>query len=101
MRATRSRKGDPSAVQHNQPSQRKPNETLDHTTGAELDVRGIALCLGLAALSLPPRRRERGTDTVRSLYDTLLSTMRNGPTLGRAGATPRSAGRPRVFDIRS
>jgi phospholipid transport system substrate-binding protein len=41
-----------------------------------------------------------GTDTVRSLYDTLLTTMRNGPTLGAHGRFAQIA--PvvrRVFDI--
>src|SRR5260370_34269048 len=62
---------------------------------------GIALCLGLAALSLPATAMGTGgTDTVRSLYDTLLATMRNGPTLGPHGryAQIEPVVR-RVFDI--
>jgi len=52
---------------------------------------GVALCLALAALQtavLPPRALaigSGGVDTVRSLYDTLLTTMRNGPALGPRG----------------
>jgi phospholipid transport system substrate-binding protein len=51
---------------------------------------GIALCLGLAALQIgaaPPALATNtgGAETVRSLYDTLLATMRNGPTLGARG----------------
>src|SRR5882724_10779604 len=52
---------------------------------------GVALCLALAVLqtaALPPRALAMGTggsDTVRSLYDTLLATMRNGPALGARG----------------
>src|SRR5260370_42251485 len=52
---------------------------------------GVALCLGLAAMQtavLPPRALAMGSggvDTVRSLYDTLLMTMRNGPALGPRG----------------
>ncbi len=51
----------------------------------------VALCLALAALQtavLPPRSLAMGSggvDTVRSLYDTLLTTMRNGPALGPRG----------------
>jgi phospholipid transport system substrate-binding protein len=66
-----------------------------------LTFAGIALCLALAALS--PRAVAMGTggtDTVRSLYDTLLATMRNGPTLGPRGRYAQIA--PvvrRVFDI--
>jgi phospholipid transport system substrate-binding protein len=47
---------------------------------------GIAFCCALAALS--PRAvavGTGGTDAVRSLYDTLLATMRNGPALGARG----------------
>jgi len=66
-----------------------------------LTFAGIALCLGLAALSLPATAMGAGgTDTVRSLYDTLLSTMRNGPALGPRGryAQIQPVVR-RVFDI--
>ena len=41
-----------------------------------------------------------GTDTVRSLYDTLLTTMRNGPALGARGRYARLEPIVRqVFDI--
>jgi phospholipid transport system substrate-binding protein len=65
---------------------------------------GALLCLALAALS--PRAIAMGTggsggsETVRSLYDTLLTTMRNGPALGARGRYAQIA--PvvrRVFDI--
>ena len=66
-----------------------------------LPLAGIAICLALAALS--PRAIAMGTggsETVRSLYDTLLTTMRNGPALGASGRYAQIA--PvvrRVFDI--
>jgi phospholipid transport system substrate-binding protein len=62
---------------------------------------GIALCLGLAVLSPPATAMGTGgTDTVRSLYDTLLATMRNGAALGPRGryAQLEPVVR-RVFDI--
>jgi phospholipid transport system substrate-binding protein len=47
---------------------------------------GITLCFALAALSPPATAMgAAGTDTVRSLYDSLLTTMRNGATLGPRG----------------
>ncbi len=61
----------------------------------------MALCLALAALSPPATAMGTGgTDTVRSLYDTLLATMQNGPALGPRGRYAQIA--PvirRVFDI--
>jgi phospholipid transport system substrate-binding protein len=66
-----------------------------------LTLAGAAFCLGLAAFSLPTTAMAAGgTDTVRSLYDTLLTTMRNGPALGARGRFAQIA--PvvgRVFDI--
>ncbi len=62
---------------------------------------GIALCLAVAAPAPPATAMGTGgTDTVRSLYDTLLATMRNGPTLGPRGryAQIEPVVR-RVFDI--
>ena len=59
---------------------------LTTTRQRSLAFTGIALCLALAALS--PRAVAMGaggTETVRSLYDTLLQTMRNGATLGSHG----------------
>jgi phospholipid transport system substrate-binding protein len=61
----------------------------------------IAICLALAVPS--PRAiamAAGGSETVRSLYDTLLATMRNGPALGARGRFAQIA--PvvrRVFDI--
>jgi len=67
---------------------------------------GVALCLALAALQtgiLAPRAVAMGTggsDTVRSLYDTLLAAMRNGPALGPRGRyTQIEPIIRRVFDI--
>jgi phospholipid transport system substrate-binding protein len=61
----------------------------------------VALCLALAALSSRATAMATGgTETVRSLYDTLLATMRNGPALGARGRYAQIA--PvvrRVFDI--
>ena len=66
-----------------------------------LSLAGAALCLGLAALSPPAiAMGAGGTETVRSLYDTLLTAMRNGPALGARGRFAQIA--PvvrRVFDI--
>src|SRR6266496_3950529 len=66
-----------------------------------LTLAGIALCLALAALSpAATAMGSGGTDTVKSLYDSLLATMRNGPTLGPRGryAQLEPVVR-RVFDI--
>jgi len=66
-----------------------------------LTFAGAALCLGLVVFSPPATAMGAGgTDTVRSLYDTLLATMRNGPALGARGRVAQIA--PvvrRVFDI--
>ena len=63
-----------------------------------LSLAGIALCLALALPAAPALAG--GTDTVRSLYDALLATMRNGPALGARGryAQIEPVVR-RVFDI--
>ncbi len=67
---------------------------------------GIAICAGVAALltaMMPLPALALGTgggDTVRSFYETLLATMRNGPTLGPRGRYAQIE--PivrRVFDI--
>ena len=66
-----------------------------------LTLAGIAVGLALFALSPPAAAMATGgTDTVRSLYDTLISTMRNGATLGPRGryAQLEPVVR-RVFDI--
>lgn len=69
--------------------------------GRRLALAGAALCLALAAL--PPRADAMGSgggDTVRSLYNTLLATMRNGPALGPRGRYDRLEPVVRqVFDI--
>lgn len=60
----------------------------------------IALCAALAILAPHPAAASNGSDTVRSLYDTLLATMQSGPTLGPRGRFARIE--PvvrRVFDI--
>src|SRR5437899_1861441 len=66
-----------------------------------LSLAGIALCLALAAPSPPALALGAGgTDTVRSLYDTLLATMRNGPALGARGRYAQIAPMVRrLFDI--
>jgi phospholipid transport system substrate-binding protein len=62
---------------------------------------GIAVCLAVAVLSQPAAATTAGgTDAVRSFYDTLLATMRNGASLGPRGRYAQIA--PvvrRVFDI--
>lgn len=58
------------------------------TTAGErgLKFAGLVLCLVLAALSQPAAAiGTGGTDTVKSLYATLLQTMQNGPALGPRG----------------
>lgn len=66
-----------------------------------LSFAGIALSLALVVLSpAATAMGTGGTDVVRSLYDTLLATMRNGPALGPRGRYAQIA--PvvrRVFDI--
>src|SRR5437868_804035 len=66
-----------------------------------LSLASIALCLVLAA-PMPAAVAAAGGagDTVRSLYDTLLATMRKGPALGARGRYAQIA--PvirRVFDV--
>ena len=57
-------------------------------TGRKRVFPAIALCVALAALSRPAAA-SNGSDTVRSLYDTLLTTMQNGPALGPRGRYAR------------
>ena len=46
----------------------------------------LAAVLGLAMVSYPAHAAPAsGGDTVQSLYDALLSTMKNGRTLGQSG----------------
>jgi len=66
----------------------------------KLGFAGIALCFALAALPLRPAVASSTTDTVWSLYQTLLATMQSGPALGSRGRYDRIE--PvvrRVFDI--
>lgn len=63
-----------------------------------LTLVGAALCLGL--MTAAPQANAAGQDTVRSFYDTLLTNMRSGPSLGASGRYARIE--PvvrRVFDI--
>ena len=46
---------------------------------------GLAVAMALAVLPLPTRAAPSGSDTVQGLYDSLLSTMKNGRTLGESG----------------
>ncbi len=68
--------------------------------GRGLTLAAITLCLAIAALSPRALAMGGGTETVRSLYSTLLTTMQNGPTLGPRGRYAQIE--PvvhRVFDI--
>ena len=69
--------------------------------GRSLALAGAALCIGLAALAPgATAMTSGGTETVRSLYDTLLATMRNGPALGVHGRYVRLEPVVRqIFDI--
>lgn len=72
-------------------------------TGWKLVLAGIALGFLLAALPLrADATGSSGSATVRSLYDTLLATMRNGPALGPRGRYARIEPVVRqVFDIQT
>ena len=62
----------------------------------------LAAVLGLAMVPYPARAAPGGGDTVQGLYDALLSTMKNGRTLGQSGRFTRLE--PvirRTFDIPS
>jgi phospholipid transport system substrate-binding protein len=65
---------------------------IDFVSKSPLPVRkacragGLALATALAVLSQPAfAASASGSDTVQGLYDTLLSTMKNGRTLGQSG----------------
>lgn len=69
-------------------------------TGRKRAFAAIALCVALTALSPLPAAASGGSETVQSLYNTLLTTMQNGPALGPRGRYARIE--PvvrRVFDI--
>jgi len=62
----------------------------------------LGAVLGLAMVPYPARAAPGGGDTVQGLYDALLSTMKNGRTLGQSGRFTRLE--PvirRTFDIPS
>ena len=68
--------------------------------GRKLALAALALCIGLAALPPQPAMASGGTDAVRRLYDTLLTIMQSGPTLGARGRYDRIEPVVRgVFDI--
>jgi phospholipid transport system substrate-binding protein len=74
------------------------------TTGRGLKLACAAVALSLAIAALPPRADAMGGggDTVRNLYDTLLTAMRNGPALGPHGRYARIEPTVRqVFDIQT
>src|SRR3954453_16798950 len=58
-------------------------------TGRKPTIATIALCAALAALPPRPAAASEGSDTVQSLYNTLLTTMQNGPALGPRGRYAR------------
>src|SRR6266487_2489600 len=62
----------------------------------------LAAMLGLALVLYPARAAPGGGDTVQGLYDALLSTMKNGRTLGQSGRfTQLEPVIRRTFDIPS
>jgi phospholipid transport system substrate-binding protein len=66
----------------------------------KLSLAALVLSLALAGMSAPAAAMNGGSDTVRSLYDTLLATMHNGPALGARGRYARIEPVVRqVFDI--
>jgi phospholipid transport system substrate-binding protein len=68
--------------------------------GLKLAVAAVALCLAIVAL--PSRADASGGDTVRNLYNTLLTAMQNGPALGPRGRYARIEPVVRqVFDIQT
>jgi phospholipid transport system substrate-binding protein len=51
-----------------------------------LRAAGLAAAMALTVLSQPASAAPAsGSETVQGLYDTLLSTMKNGRTLGQSG----------------
>jgi phospholipid transport system substrate-binding protein len=60
----------------------------------------LAAVLGLAMVPYPAHAAPGGGDTVQSLYDALLTTMKNGRTLGQSGRfTQLEPVIRRTFDI--
>ena len=75
---------------------------MTRSTKGERRLAFAATALGLALAILPPHAEAMaaGSDTVRSLYDTLLTTMRSGAALGPSGRYARIEPVVRqVFDI--
>ena len=69
-------------------------------TGPRHAFAALALCAALAAFSPRPAAASNGSETVQSLYNTLLTTMQNGPALGPRGRYARIEPVVRsVFDI--
>jgi phospholipid transport system substrate-binding protein len=61
-------------------------EEADRFESAGAETATLAAVLGLAMVSYPAHAAPAsGGDTVQSLYDALLSTMKNGRTLGQSG----------------
>jgi phospholipid transport system substrate-binding protein len=58
-------------------------------TGRKSAIAAIALCAALAVLPPRPAAASNGSETVQSLYNTLLTTMQNGPALGPRGRYAR------------
>src|ERR1700746_2035606 len=60
--------------------------TLSFQKTRALRAAGFAAAMSLAVVSQPSfAASASGSDTVQGLYDTLLSTMKNGRTLGQSG----------------
>ena len=67
--------------------------------GRRLPLTAIGLCLALAGVA-PAAHASDGTATVRNLYDTLMSAMRNGASLGASGRYQQiEPVVSRVFDV--
>jgi phospholipid transport system substrate-binding protein len=67
--------------------------------GRRLPLTAIGLCFALAGMA-PAAHAADGTTAVRSLYDTLLTAMRNGPSLGASGRYQQiEPVVSRVFDV--
>jgi phospholipid transport system substrate-binding protein len=82
------------------------NQSISQSIAAKTSLSkagAFAAGLGLSVLSYPVHAAPTGSgDTVRGLYDALLSTMKNGRTLGQSGrCTQLEAVIRRSFDIDS
>jgi len=73
---------------------------LVHALGRRSKIAGLGVALLLTAGIIAERAAAITTgpqDNVRGFYDTLLSTMKNGPTLGQSGTLP-SAQQQRLIE---